>query len=81
MLETTNGLMKLNQITAKMYVKIISLHGKKIRRFCFRNFEKWIFCVNHYNVTEMFGNYRFFSKIFKTILAIQKVRYGPKKIP
>ena len=39
MIETSTGLMKLNKITTKMCIKLISLHRENFVDFVFRDFE------------------------------------------
>ena len=47
MVETSTGLMKLNQITTKMFIKLISLRCENFVEFVFREFEN--FSCDHYN--------------------------------
>ena len=42
-------LMKLNQITTKLCIEVISLRCENFVDFVVRDFESWNFSCNHYN--------------------------------
>ena len=63
MVERNTHLMKLNQITSKKCIQLISLRRENYVGFVFRDFENWMFSCNHFNCIVLLDCGLFFKNL------------------